>query len=283
MAVAGAVHAAMEDRLGDAFGHGGGRSLVKPCPERFQDIGIEGIQLQFFQFVSDIRLVQLGVMATADPEVDDMAQADAAVAIMLGKMGKQIDKGVLVGQDMAASLYLLRQTPAVSVIGKVVGVIRGNQELMQFDMAFGVLPDKFVVALQFFFKAQVLHDGADLLILLGADEDIDIAHGAHFGFGIDGFEVGPLDDHIVDPALIKGMGNAIQFVDLPFMDDQIGAGLTEQGLDFRVGGGKQAAIDHTVVEQGRDTVLLGDVDPHVKVAQIGRRNGYMLDRAFYNL
>ena len=153
---------------------------------------------------------------------------------------------------------------------------------MQFNVAFRVIPYKLVVALQLLLVVEGGHGGADRIVLLGADENINVAHGTHFGLGVDSLQVRALDHHVVDPLLVEGPPDTAQLVHLALVHGQLGAGGMEQELNLWVGQGKLAALNQTVIKQGCYPVFLGDIDPFLKLPGIHGRDGCIVDCAFQN-
>ena len=202
--------------------------LAKPHFQCLQHVRVEFVELELFEHFHDVLLVHLRVVHPENVQVDYLAAADAAVAVVLCKVGEEEDEFVFGCFECVAAVARLcrlrgcvchfrgnvgcrfgvwgqcSQLPTVVVVCVVVLVVGRDQALVQLDVEVRGLPDQFVVAFALECEADCRHYLFNLRILVGFDQDVCVAHEAVFGFRVQAFQCAAFEGQVVDAVLVEG-------------------------------------------------------------------------------
>jgi len=106
-----------------------------------------------------------------------MAYAYAAVAVVLGIMGKKIYISILIPHVIPIAVTPPCKAPAVPVIFIIILIIGGYQPLMQLGMQNSLfIPYKLMIAFEHLIKAECSHNRAYFSILLISYKYIRVSH-----------------------------------------------------------------------------------------------------------
>ena len=202
-----------------------------------------------------------------------MQQPNAAVAVMLCQVNQQKHKGIFGGHCVAVGVSgdRLGPLPRIAVVGGKILVIGGHQALMQFHInAARSPPDILMVALRALCKPHLHHKGADTVILLRADENVNVAHGTQFRSRIELFQRDALEWQVVHILPVKAVEDALCLAKLVLLHCRAAHSvLTEIQKALGIAG--VTGIYRAVIQQGCGLLLFAQAIDRAPVAVLRQR------------
>ena len=193
-------------------------------------------------------------------KINDELDAGAHAPEMLDKVGEQEYIVILRAHLVPAGVYAAgtRRPPTVTVIRLQIDLaVRQQLDVQLHNHALGAFVLKNVIGRFLQMVVETLHERARRLCLLLPDQNVAVAHHAHFRLRVQALENSALDRHIVNARRLKTGGQTVKILDLARAvgDDAARTG-SECGKDR--GSREVLRLAGTVIEQGDDLLRAGE-------------------------